>query len=114
MQEFQDTSNVTPIGLLFIVGMGILTLRLQRRHALMPLLITTCYMPLGQMFVIGGLHFHLVRVVLLIGLCRILIRRETGSLRFTSLDKLFIWWAVVTLVVGTLTAFSLERFINRS
>jgi hypothetical protein len=110
----QDSSNVAPFGLLFLVCMTLLTWSLPRRYALVPLMITTCYMPLGQMFVIAGLHFQFIRILLLVGWCRVFARGEAASLNLNSLDKLFIWWAVVTLVVGTLTAPSTTRFINRS
>jgi len=44
----QSASNVAPLGLLFLAVMVIMIWRARREHALFPLLITTCYMPLGQ------------------------------------------------------------------
>jgi hypothetical protein len=110
----QDSSNLVPFGLLFLVIMIVLTWCLPRRFALIPLMITTCYMPLGQMFVIAGFHFQFIRILLVVGWCRAFIRSEAGGLKLSRLDKLFIYWALVTLVVGTLTQPSMGRFINRS
>jgi hypothetical protein len=110
----QDSSSVAPLGLLFLVVMGFLTLRLSRRNALIPLLITTCYMPLGQEFVVFGLHMQFLRILLLLGWARVFMRGEHRSFQFTTLDKLFIWWALATLVVGTMTKPSMERFVNRA
>jgi hypothetical protein len=110
----QDSSNVAPLGLLFLLCMVFLTLSLPRRFALIPLLITTCYMPLGQMFVIAGLHFQFIRILLLVSWCRVFMRGEVRGLRIGPLDKIFIYWALATLVLGTLTQPSFERFTNRS
>src|SRR4051812_23157786 len=94
--------------------MAILTWSVPRRYALIPLLITTCYMPLGQMFVFAGLHLQLFRILLLVGLCRVVTRGETAGLKMTMLDKLFLYWAAATVVIGTMSYPSFARFINCS
>jgi hypothetical protein len=94
--------------------MVFLTWSLPRRSVLIPVMITTCYMPLGQMFVILGLHFQFIRVLLLVGWVRVCVQQEAKNLKFGTLDRLFIYWALVTLIVGTLTLPSFDRFINRS
>ncbi len=109
----QDTTHVTLLGLCFLLTMAILTWRLGSRHAAIPLLITVCYMPTGQEFNIGGLDFQFFRVLLVIGWFRAWVRRETWALKFNKLDWVFLWWAVVTLVLGTLANPTTERFINR-
>jgi hypothetical protein len=93
--------------------MSILTWALRRQNASIPLLITTCYMPLGQVFVIAGLHFPMFRVLLLVGFLRVLSRKENCSLAFTPLDRIFIYWAVVSLILGTMAEPSVRRLINR-
>ena len=110
---FQDSSSVQPVGVLFLIGMVILTLSLSRRNAVIPLLITTCYMPLGQSFLVAGLNFQFFRIVLLAGWCRALSRGEAGHLKLTPIDRLFICWAGATLVMGTLGEPSFGRLINR-
>ncbi len=109
-----DGSGVKPLGLVFLICMVVLTWKLPRRSAVFPLLITTCYMPLGQMFVIGGLHFQFFRVVLLTGCLRVMSRNERNDWKINYFDKVFIWWVVATLVLGTLAEFTMDRFINRA
>jgi hypothetical protein len=113
MQEIQDSTTVTTTGLVFLMIMAVLTVVLRRENALVPLLVTVCYMPLGQRFVIGGLHFHFFRVLLLMGICRVVLRGEAAGLRITGLDKLFLCWMVASLVLGTLVKPSTELLINR-
>jgi hypothetical protein len=109
----QDSSSLTPVAFLLLVCLAFLTWSLAQRNAVLPLLIAACYMSVGQMMVIGGLHFSILRILLVVGLCRVWIRREGLGLHVTALDKLFIWWVVATLVMGTLASPSVERFVNR-
>lgn len=83
--------------------MAVLIWSLPRRRAVLPLLITVSYMPLGQMFVVAGLHFQLLRILLLLGVCRVFLRGENKQLVVTKLDKLFMWWVAVSLVMGMFT-----------
>jgi hypothetical protein len=110
----EQASSITPVGVLFLAVMTVLTWTLPRKRAWIPILITTCYMPLGQMFVVAGIHYQLFRVLLLVGACRVIVRGENQGLELTPFDKLFLYWAGATLILGTLTQFSFDRFINRS
>ena len=111
--EALDSSNVVLAGGLFLLVMIILSWSLPRRFAVMPLLITTCYMPMEQMLVLGGLHFQLYRILMIAGLLRVWARGELKGVEFGRLDKLFGFWVLVTVVVGTATQPSFDRFLNR-
>lgn len=106
-------SSLTALGVFFIIAMSVLTWSLPRRSALIPLMITTCYMPLGQFFVIGGMHLQFFRILLLVGVCRAWTRREGVGLQVTCLDKLLGFWAVAAVVLGTLADPSSGRLTNR-
>ncbi len=109
-----NSSNVSVLGLIILVVMCALTLRLKREHAIFPLLFTTCYIPLGQQFVIAGLNLQFFRVLLFVGFCRVWARGESRQFRLTKLDKWFIVWAAATVVMGTLADVSMDRFVNRA
>ncbi|MEY2486526.1 MAG: hypothetical protein QOH39_2174 [Verrucomicrobiota bacterium] len=108
-----SSSTITFIGFVFLAIMAIMTWSLPRAQALIPALITTCYMPLGQVFMIGGLHFPIFRLLLLVGFCRVVARGEIQCLKMTLPDKLFLWWCLATLILGTLAAPSFDRLVNR-
>jgi hypothetical protein len=59
---------------------------LPRRYAFVPVVIAGCYMPLGQALVIGGLHFYLLRVLIVFGLARSLFRKELSGIRPNAID----------------------------
>jgi hypothetical protein len=92
----QDVTNITLLGLLFIMCLGLLILTLPRRYAVVPILISACYMTLGQVLVIGGLHFTIYRIFLILGLIRILGRKEIYSIKINKIDKILIAWISVS------------------
>jgi hypothetical protein len=71
-----DVSNVNEIAGIALAVMVLLTLILPRRFALSPLLMIIGLMPLGQQLVLGGLHFTLVRILLVSGIVRIFAARR--------------------------------------
>jgi len=93
---------MTPAGLVFTVVMGILLIAVPRRYALLPIAASICYMTMGQTLVILGLHFPVIRILMLFGWARVLLRSEFRSFRLNALDKVIIWWVASAVVTYTL------------
>jgi hypothetical protein len=55
-----------------------------------------CYITQGQVVVLGGFHFHAIRIVLLAGLIRIAARRELPKFKLTDLDGVIVLFSVLT------------------
>lgn len=113
-QQFQDASNFNPAACAMLVVMVGLIWALPRRYAICPLLIIICVMPLGQRLVLFDLHFQFFRLVLLLGAVRVFIKGEMARLALNRTDKMFMWWAVLTVLLGTMAKPSSELFINRA
>jgi hypothetical protein len=109
----QDSTSLAPLGMLFLAVMTVLTFVLPRRLAFLPLLATVCYMPLGQQMIIGGLHFPILRLLILTGVVRVISRGEWHGLAWNRMDKVFLWWAVLSVVLGTLSRLTPGVFVNR-
>jgi hypothetical protein len=77
------------------LGLGLLLLLLPRRYALAPLLISGCYMTLGQHLLIGEWHFTLIRILIAFGFLRLILKRELMTIKPNRLDKLFMAWFTV-------------------
>jgi hypothetical protein len=97
---------ITPISLAAVIFLGCLLLVLPRRYAFLPMLIGGCYMTLGQALIVGGLHFYLIRILILFGFARIVLRGEVFRVRPNRIDKLLLAWLAVSsflyiLVDGT-------------
>jgi hypothetical protein len=91
----QDSSNVNPLALLFLLAMSIVMLRGPGRAAVNAILAIAAFLPLGQQVVLGGLHFTFFRILMLIGWARLLIKGETRGAKLNRFDKLFMWWALI-------------------
>jgi hypothetical protein len=98
-----DFSPISTFGYLFIFCMGILLLKLPtRRYALMPLLLSGCYMTLGQVLTIGPLHFSIFRIMLLFGWIRIIDKKELARVKLNYIDKVLIAWTIASSLIYVL------------
>jgi len=105
-----NPSNINPVALLFLLAMGYFILSGRRQVAVKSLLAIAAFLPLGQQVVIMGLHFTFLRILILVGLCRVLSRGEAREFRWQGVDKLFLWWVLVGLVFGVMRSPKAELF----
>lgn len=68
-------------------------LLLPRRWALVPLLVGTCYIPFYLGAQLGPFHFSAVRVLIAIGVLRIIARAEFPVGRVNAIDQAMLLWA---------------------
>lgn len=106
-----EATNLNFIGLAFMIAMGILTIALPRRSAVLPLLMTCCFITLGQRIDVAGLNFTLMRIAILFGWVRVFVHKEF-SLRINSIDKSILWFAAASIVMYTLLVQTWDGFIG--
>jgi hypothetical protein len=70
-------------------------------------------MTLGQGAIIAGLNFDLIRILLLFGWVRLLIRKEAKTFDPAIIDKLIIAFALASVITATLLTPSMDTLINR-
>lgn len=112
MEIYQDTS-LNVIGMIFVLIMGVLILVLPRRLAFIPIIITACYMTLGQQLLISVFHFSALRIIILFSLIRLFMRREIFTINLNTIDKAIIFWVISSFVIYNLHDQTTEAFINR-
>jgi len=78
--------------LILVIASAVAIVVLPRSWAPLPLLASACYMTTGQGIEIGPLSFPVYRMVLAIGLLRVLVRRERIANGLNTIDKLMIAW----------------------
>ncbi|MEN6350233.1 MAG: hypothetical protein ABFD08_12665 [Syntrophomonas sp.] len=98
----QQISNINPAAAVFTLIMAILFIVLPRKYAALPLLMTTLYLPLGQVVMISSLHFTMFRVMVLVGFARIAMRREHKDVKLNKIDKFFMLYVVSNLIIYTI------------
>src|SRR6202035_3685277 len=76
-----------------------------RQRALVAFLVAALMIPMDQVLVIGGLHFPMIRVLIIFGIIRILREKLSGKAKLfsggmTGLDKWFLVFVAFTAVDG--------------
>lgn len=98
---------------IFLLAAAIALLVLPRRWAPLPLLAGACYMTLAQAVEIGPFRFTGIRLLLGVGILRILLRRERPASAPHAIDVLILIWAGWALISGQFREASSETLVNR-
>jgi hypothetical protein len=113
MYATDNTTFISPIGIAFVLLMGVLILALPRRHALLPVVAMVCFMTMGQRLMVLNLNFTLIRILLVFGFLRVLLRDEVRSGPPNKVDQMMIWWVLASIISNTLLWGSTDAFVNR-
>ena len=95
-----SNSTMTPVVLAAALLAAVLLLVLPRKYAVAPILVAAFLTPFGQQILIGGFHFYVIRIIVLVGALPLLAFKSlTGKPLFAGglngLDKVFCLWAFV-------------------
>jgi hypothetical protein len=107
-------SGLNPAAVGFIFVMGFLLLVLPRRLAVLPLFAAACYMTMGQVVDVAGLNFSIIRILVLVGWVRLLIRGEFRSIRWNAIDMAMVWWVIASVTIYTVLWRTGGAFIYKS
>ena len=85
----------------------VLILTLPRQKAIVPFLLAFFTIPFAQVILIGGLHFPVLRILIMAGLVRRTMSRESSSTGnfpggISGVDRAVILWTVAALIVPNL------------
>jgi hypothetical protein len=104
---------INPLVAFFVLFTCVAIFSLPRKYVVLPIFLATFLLPMGQVFVIGGLHFRMFRIVIIVAMARTLWKEVWSSrFRLNSIDKLFIYWILSSVVAFTLLWGESGAFIN--
>lgn len=109
MDQYGD---IHPLALAFALTSGFLMLILPRKAALVPLILAVVFIPIQQRIIIFTLDFFILRILVLFGWTRVLLRSEY-NLKLNGIDKLMLLWALSSIVVYTILWQTSAAFVNR-
>src|SRR5688572_20947616 len=92
--EYANQTTLHPVGLLAVLALGVAMLFLPRRHAVVPMFLLGCMIPSAQRLVVASLDFDLLRIMVLFGWTRVMMRQEAAGFRWRPADFVLIAWAV--------------------
>jgi hypothetical protein len=84
-----------PVEAAILIAMTIAILFCNRRYAVWPLIVVTCFVVPSQRIVVGTLDFTLLRVLVLVGLVRVVARGEFKGLFWNKLDSAMLAYTVL-------------------
>ena len=79
--EYVGQTLLHPLGLVAALVLGVLMLILPRRTAVLPMIAMACFLAPVQRLVILGLDLNLLRILMLFGWVRLLVRGELHGFR---------------------------------
>ncbi len=96
-----------------MVLLAALTLAVPRRYMLIAFVIAACFVPTDQRLVVAGLDFTALRVLVLAGVLRIMLRGECRRVTWNRFDVLVLAWALCGAFIYVLLWASFSAMVNR-
>lgn len=110
---------LNPVVMVILCIACVLMLLLPQRKVIIPFLLAVFLIPFDQILVVGGLHFPLLRVLILAGMIRIVIIKGKGEWKifsggFNKIDFAVILLSVNMALAGVLLFHNGQEFIFQS
>lgn len=106
----------------FVLGLMLLSIVLifflPRKYVVVPFLLTIFLTPFGEQVYIGGVHLFVPRILILCGWLRIAWTKVSSNTEiatggFTSIDKVFLLWAIFRATATYLEFLEFGAFVNQ-
>jgi hypothetical protein len=111
MDSLQNVTTVNPIGLVMLLALGFWMVTAKKEWALVPMIVLACFIPPGQRLVVASLDFNFLRLMVIFGCTRIILRNEHLSYKPHPADRLMIAWAAVKTVLYTVQMKTPSAFV---
>ena len=105
---------ITTPTILITIALVILIFVLPRRYLLAPFVVAACFVPAEQHAYVFGLHFYVVRILVVAGIVRIFMWSEARRIPWNRFDKLLLAWAVYESCAYVLLHGDFQAVIFRS
>lgn len=111
--EYFKHTTVNPLGLLALVVLGLCVLSMPRRWSVLPLLVMACFVSSAQRIVILGLDFDFLRLMVLFGVMRLILRKEHLAFVWKPLDTIMVLWVSSNMLIYIFQQGTFAAAINR-
>lgn len=113
INNWYNQTTLHPLGVFMLLLCAAATILVPRRYALVPTLVLVCFVGPAQRIVIATLDFNFLRLMVLVGWTRVILRAEYAGWRWKRLDSVVLAWAICSTVVATMLHSNFESFITR-
>lgn len=104
---------INPLALGFTLLMGLFLFFLPRKYAIIAMILTAVFITHMQRLVIGSLDFDMLRILLVFGWLRVMIRSEYRGFQFNLIDKVLIAWVIVYTATYIVLVKTFDAFVLR-
>jgi hypothetical protein len=101
------------VTILLMVVLAAFAVAVPRKYMLVAFVIAACFVPTDQRLVVVGFDFTVLRVLVLAGVFRIVLRGEHRQVAWNKFDVLVLVWALCGAVVFVLQWASFAALVNR-
>ena len=111
--NIQTLTRLHPVGLAVLAVLSLFVLYADRRWTVVAFIVMATLVPSAQRLVIGPMDFTLLRMLVVVGWMRLVLKREYRAISFGAADWAMVTWVAVGLVVYTIQQNSVSALINR-
>lgn len=86
---------ISQVTIAITIFLAVVLQLLPRKYLIIPFVVCACFIPADQRLIVMGLDFTPLRILVFIGILRLLLKGENVPLRWNVLDKLVFAWALV-------------------
>jgi hypothetical protein len=93
--------------------LAVLTLIIPRKYFLAPYVVAACFVPTDQRIIIMGMDFTVLRILVAVGIFRILLYGEKSRINWNRFDSLIVIWAVCGALIYIIQWMNTKALVNR-
>jgi len=114
VRAYHGVTTIHPLGLAIVLILGVMLIMAPRQNAVLPMIILACFVPSAQRIVIISADFDLLRILVLFGWARILLRNEFKGFVWNRMDTLLVAWMMSGTIIMTLNLGTAGALLNRT
>ena len=109
--DFVGSTNVHPLGLTVLILAAVMTCTVRRVYVPVVLLSLAAFIPSAQRIVVAGADFNFVRALVLVALCRIMLRSEWRWIKWNAIDLCVLVGGVTRVACYPIAFGSMDQLI---
>lgn len=99
--EWANQTTLHPVGLAMTALCGVAAVLAPRRFAVWPFIVMACFVAPAQRLVVAGMDFNLIRLMVLFGFARVVLRADYRGMKWMSADFALIAFALIRTAAYT-------------
>jgi hypothetical protein len=109
--DFVGSTNVHPLGLTVLILAAVMTCTVRRAYVPVGLLSLAAFIPSAQRIVVAGADFNFVRALVIVALCRIMLRSEWRWIKWNAIDLCVLVGGIARVACYPIVCSSSEQLI---